>query len=73
MRLTVKVIPRAKVNKIIYNQQEIKVYLTKPAVEGKANKQLCKILADYFKVKPYQIQIIKGEKSRSKLIQVDGI
>jgi len=66
----VKVIPRASQNKIIQEGNRYKVYLTTPPVEGKANKALIEFLADHFKVKKQQIAIIKGEKSREKLIRI---
>jgi len=48
----------------------LKVYLAKPAIEGKANKELISALADYFGVKKYLISIIKGEKARDKLVRI---
>lgn len=49
-----------------------KVYLTSPAQEGLANKHLIEILAIHFGVKKYDIKIKKGEKSRDKLIEING-
>lgn len=48
----------------------LKAYLTRPAQDGLANTQLIDLLSDYFKVKKYQIKIIKGEKSRNKIIKI---
>jgi len=49
-----------------------KAYLTKAAHNGLANKQLIELLANHFKVKKYQIKIIKGEKARNKVIEIDA-
>jgi len=49
-----------------------KAYLTQPAHSGLANKQLIELLAKYFNVKKYQIRIIRGEKSRDKVIEIDA-
>ncbi len=49
-----------------------KAYLTKTAHDGLANKQLIELLSGYLKVKKYQIRIIKGEKSRNKVIEIDA-
>ncbi|RJO64645.1 MAG: DUF167 domain-containing protein [Candidatus Omnitrophota bacterium] len=49
----------------------LKAYLTRPARDGQANAQLVALLAEYFKVKKYQICIVKGLKSRKKLICID--
>ena len=71
MRYTVKVIPRAKVNKIVEESQgNLKVHLIAPAVDGKANQALIQALAEHFGVKKRQIKIIRGEKSRQKIIEV---
>ena len=70
MLLNVKVIPHAKQNKIMEEKSGLKVYLTAPPVEGKANAALIDFLSEYFQVKRRQIQIIKGEKSRNKVVEI---
>ena len=47
-----------------------KVYLTKPAQDGLANAQLIDLLSEYLKTKKYKIKIIKGHKSRNKLVEI---
>lgn len=42
-----------------------------PPIKGKANKRLIEILADHFGVKKSRIRIIKGEKSKRKLIEIE--
>lgn len=73
MILEVKVIPQAKQNLIKADGARFKVYLTAPAVEGKANKALIEFLAGHFNVKKAKIEIIKGLKSRQKTITIRGI
>lgn len=68
--ISVKVTPNAKRNEVQEDGQGFRVYLTAPPVEGKANKLLLKLLADYFSCKKSQLKIIKGEKSKNKIIQV---
>lgn len=70
MRLNVRVIPNAKQNKIVDEGYRLKVYLTAPAVEGKANKALIEFLAEHFKAKRNKIKIIRGEKSRDKVLEI---
>jgi len=48
----------------------LKVRLTSPPVEGKANKQLITFLSENFKVKKSEIKIVAGLKSREKLIEI---
>ena len=68
--IPIRVIPRAAKNEVKKTEGGLKAYLTAPPVGGKANKALLKMLAVHFKVKKSQLSIIKGEKSRDKIIRV---
>lgn len=70
MRVNVKVIPNAKKTRIINEERGLKVYITAPAVDGKANKALIGLLAEHFEVKKSDIRIIMGEKSREKVVEI---
>ena len=70
MILDIRVIPKAGRNSVEEEGGRIKVYLTKPAEDGLANEQLVKLLAGHFKVRKYQVRIIKGEKSRNKSVEI---
>lgn len=73
MILQIKVIPGARKNLYKEDQGMIKVYLTTPPVDGRANEALCGFLADYFHVRASSVEIIKGLKSRNKVININGI
>jgi uncharacterized protein (TIGR00251 family) len=73
MILSVRVIPKASRNLIKKESHNFKVYLTRPAQDGLANEQLIDLLSDYLHIKKYQIKIIKGQKSRDKLLEIDAI
>lgn len=51
----------------------LKVKLTSPPVEGAANEQCLKLLAKALGVSKSSLSISKGEKSRSKWIEVKGM
>jgi hypothetical protein len=70
MRYTIRVIPRAKQNKVVEEDGRVKVYLTAPPVEGRANQALIEVLAAHFQVKKSNVRIIRGEKSRDKLVGI---
>ena len=61
--------PSASKNKIvgIYNDA-IKITLTAPPVDGKANKMLTQFMAKQLKLPKSKVSVIKGESSRSKTI-----
>ncbi len=73
MKIEVKVIPAAKKNAISREGQRYKVHLSAPAVDGKANEALVKFLAEHYQVRKSQIEIIKGLKSRHKVIIISDI
>jgi len=66
----IRVIPKAKKNFIKQEQDRLKIYLTAPAIAGKANKALIDILSEHLNVKKKQILIIKGQRSKDKLLKV---
>jgi uncharacterized protein (TIGR00251 family) len=70
-RLNIKVIPNAKQNKLVEEPGRFKIYLTAPAVEGKANAALIEFLAEHFNTKKNRIAIIRGLTSREKIVQID--
>ncbi|MEE9595079.1 MAG: DUF167 domain-containing protein [Candidatus Hydrothermarchaeales archaeon] len=71
MLIEVKVIPNAKKNRVLEDDEKFKAYVTAPAVDGKANKALIDLLAKHFKVKKSKVQIIKGTRSREKVVEID--
>ena len=71
MRIQAKVIPGAKKERIISSESGLKVYLTVPALEGRANEKLIEVLARHYAVKKRSVSIIRGQKQRNKLIQID--
>ena len=72
MIFDVRVNPRASRNHVERQGNKLKVYLTKPACAGMANKQLIDLLSAHLKIKKYQIRIKSGEKSRDKLVEIDA-
>lgn len=71
MRISVKVIPRAKKNSVEYIKDgEYRVRLTAPPVDEKANQMLTKLLAKHFGVAPSLVRVVAGEKSRQKIVLV---
>ena len=48
----------------------MKIKLTNPPVEGAANKALIKFLAKHFDLPQSKFTIIKGKKSRYKVVEI---
>ena len=71
MLLKVHVVPNAQKNEVIGKTNSfIKVKIAAPPVKGKANKELVRFLAGYFKIKKSAISIKSGLKSRNKIIEI---
>jgi uncharacterized protein len=70
-KITVRIIPNARKKAVIEEDGLLKAYVTAPAVDGKANAALILLLAEHFKVRKSDIEILRGEKSRNKLIGIN--
>jgi uncharacterized protein (TIGR00251 family) len=65
--------PKSSKNEIVGPYRDgIKIKITAPPIEGKANEALVKFLAKEFKIPPSSIEILKGYHGRGKIIRVEG-
>ncbi|HAS61868.1 MAG TPA: YggU family protein [Vibrio sp.] len=63
--------PKASRDKIVgLHGEEIKIAITAPPVDGKANAHLSKYLAKQFKVAKGLVNIEKGELGRHKQVRI---
>ena len=70
MIIHVKVIPSAKEESVkIVGEKKYKIRVRKPAIDGKANENLIKVLAEHFGVRKSFIKI-KNPSSRKKIIEI---
>jgi uncharacterized protein len=69
--LSVRLQPKASRNEIIGVQDnQLKVRLTAPPVDGKANIALCKFIAKSFAVANSQVELISGAHNRQKRLLI---
>ncbi len=74
LTLKIKVEPRSSRAGIIGPYGDaLKVKLTSPPVEGKANKELINILAKEFSIARKDIEIISGQSSKNKIVKLYGV
>jgi uncharacterized protein (TIGR00251 family) len=72
--LNIKVEPRSSRSEIVGPYGDgIKVKLTSPPVDGRANKELIDLLSKEFKIRKKDIEIISGQNSRYKIIRITGL
>ena len=70
-KITLRVIPRARQNKIEVDETGVyRIHITAAPVDGAANVAVIKMLAEYFKIPKSQIKIVRGETSRDKVIEI---
>lgn len=71
--LTLRVQPRAKNDAIVGPHGDaIRVRITAPPVEGKANDHLVRFLAKRFCVHRRDITLVSGESGRDKRVRITG-
>ncbi len=71
--LQVRVQPRAGRDEITGLQAgRLRVRLTAPPVDGKANLHLCRFLAEAFAVPPSRVTLIAGATSRDKRLRISA-
>jgi uncharacterized protein (TIGR00251 family) len=72
MKVNVKVTPRASKNEVVFLEEEnfLKVKTTAAPVDGKANEEVVKLVAEYLGVNKRFVQISTGLASKNKIIDI---
>jgi uncharacterized protein (TIGR00251 family) len=73
-RLTLRVQPRSRTNEIAGERAgALLVRVTAPPVGGRANEAVRRLIAKRLRVPTGRVSIVRGESSRDKLVEVEGI
>jgi uncharacterized protein len=73
-RIAVRLRPRGSRDELAGMQDGVlRAKVTAAPVDGKANAALCRLIAKRLGVAPSRVSVIRGEKSREKLVRVEGI
>ncbi len=71
MKISVRVIPRAKINKVeIQPDGAVRVHTTTAPTDGKATADVIKMLAQHYGVPKTSIRLIRGATSRDKVFEI---
>ncbi len=74
MTIQIKVIPRSKINQVVkLDSGHYKVKVIPAAEHGRANEKVREVLAEYFKVKKYQVEILSGFTIPDKFVKIDVV
>jgi uncharacterized protein len=73
-RLEVRLRPRSHRDELIgWREGVLQARVTAPPLDDKANRALCRLIAARLDVPPSRVSVVRGQKSREKLILVEGI
>jgi uncharacterized protein (TIGR00251 family) len=73
-RLRLRVVPNAKRSECVGRHGDaVKVKISAPALEGRANEALIEFLADALDIGRKDIALVSGEKSRDKMVAIEGL
>ncbi|WII70617.1 DUF167 family protein [Bdellovibrio sp. 22V] len=74
VRLHLFIQPKASKNEVVGpHNGELKVKITAPPIDGRANEGLIEFLSDLFDVPKRNITLVKGDTGRHKTVDVLGI
>lgn len=73
-KLAIKAIPNAPRNTVAgWLGDALKVKVHAAALEGRANDELCEFIADTLGLPRRAVTVAQGDKSRQKLLHIDGL
>ena len=72
--MALRVQPRSRKSEIAGERAgALLVRVTAPPVDGRANDAVCRLIAKRLGVPPRRVSILRGDSSRDKLVEVEGI
>ncbi|MGO9754181.1 MAG: DUF167 domain-containing protein [Solirubrobacteraceae bacterium] len=73
-RIAVRLQPRGHRDELVAVRDGVLIArVTAPALEGRANRALCRLLAERLEIATSRVAIVRGERSREKLIEISGM
>ncbi len=71
--IEIVVIPKSSRNRITVDETSIRVYLTSPPVEGKANRECIALLSKKLGIPKSSLMITRGLKGKNKRLKISGL
>ena len=69
--IVVRIKPQSEKNSVEKDGDLFVVRTTSPAHEGKANSAVIKLLAEYFKIAPSRVTLLRGAVMKEKVFEID--
>jgi uncharacterized protein (TIGR00251 family) len=72
--ISVRVTPRASQEKVVgWEGDVLRVRVTAPPIEGRANEALLRLLARVLGVPSSRLSLVRGQTQRNKVVAVEGL
>jgi uncharacterized protein (TIGR00251 family) len=69
--VAVRAVPGASRSAVVgLHGDELKVRVCSPPVDGRANEEVCAVLAEALGLRPREVQLLQGHSARSKVVLV---
>lgn len=74
VRLHLFIQPKSSKNEVVGpHNGELKIKITAPPIDGRANEGLIEFLSDYFDIPKRDVVLVKGETGRHKTVELLGV
>jgi len=71
-RLSVIVHPKSRKQEITeIGNNAFKIHVLSPPSRGEANAEVCKLIAQHLDIPVSKVKVLRGHKSRNKLLSID--
>ncbi|HVY78115.1 MAG TPA: DUF167 domain-containing protein [Solirubrobacterales bacterium] len=73
-QIPVRLRPRGRGDELMGMREGVlQARVSAPPVDGRANEALCRLIAKAAGVAPSRVSVVRGKKSRDKLVRVTGV
>ncbi|MGE5407754.1 MAG: DUF167 domain-containing protein [Syntrophothermus sp.] len=73
LELRVRLRPGARADQLLgFEDGILQARVAAPPVDGRANRALCRLIAKRAGVAPSRVRVLRGERSRQKLVGIEG-
>jgi uncharacterized protein (TIGR00251 family) len=72
--ISLRVIPGARRSEVVeHTAERLRIRIAAPAVDGKANEELRRLVAGLFGVRRSAVSVVAGTRSREKRLHIAGV
>jgi uncharacterized protein (TIGR00251 family) len=73
-RISVRLRPRGRGDALLgFEDGVLRARVSAPPTDGRANRALCKLIAARVGVAPSRVSVVRGAKSRDKVVEVESL